>query len=86
MGEIERVVEFMKKYPDATVTIEGHTSVLGSASYNQNLSERRAKRVADIMVSKYGVAQSRVSHVGFGETQLLDDSKHGGCPSEKPSY
>jgi OOP family OmpA-OmpF porin len=71
-GEIERVAQFMKKYPDSTVVIEGHTSVRGKASYNQNLSERRAKMVAGILVSQYGVDSSRVSHVGFGETQLLN--------------
>ena len=71
-SEIEGVANFMKKYPDATVVIEGHTSARGDAAYNQNLSERRAKMVADIMVNQYDIAQSRVSSVGYGETRLLD--------------
>ncbi len=73
-SEIERVAEFMSKYPEATVVIEGHTSKVGAASYNQNLSERRAKMVAKILVEHFGVQSSRVSHVGYGETQLLNDA------------
>ena len=73
-SEIERVVAFLKNYPDSTVIIEGHTSSKGSAEYNQNLSERRAKRVAKILVNDYGIAASRVSHVGYGETRLLDSA------------
>lgn len=73
-SEIAGVANFMKKYPDATVIIEGHTSVRGDAAYNQNLSERRAKMVADIIVNQYNIGQSRVSSVGYGETRLLDTS------------
>lgn len=71
-SEIERVATFMSKYPDATVVIEGHTSVTGSESYNQQLSERRAKMVARILVDHFGVDAGKVSHVGYGETRLLN--------------
>ena len=71
-SEIKQVAEFMAKYPDSTVVIEGHTSSRGGAAYNQNLSERRAKNVAAILVERFGVGQSRVSHVGYGEERLLD--------------
>ena len=71
-SEIEGVANFMKKYPDASVIIEGHTSVRGDANYNQNLSMRRAKMVADILVNQFSVNQSKVSSVGYGETRLLD--------------
>jgi OOP family OmpA-OmpF porin len=71
-GEIERVAAFMKKFPESTVVIEGHTSVQGKASYNQVLSERRAKMVANILVSQFGVNANRVSHAGFGETRLVN--------------
>ncbi|NQZ05781.1 MAG: OmpA family protein [Algicola sp.] len=71
-GEIERVANFMKKYADTTVVIEGHTSVKGGATYNQNLSERRAKMVAKILVSHFNVDSNRVSHMGYGESKLLN--------------
>ncbi len=73
-SEIERVANFMKKYTDTTVVIEGHTSRKGSAAYNQNLSERRAKMVAKILTSQFNIDSSRVSHAGFGESKLLNDA------------
>jgi OOP family OmpA-OmpF porin len=73
-GEIERVAHFLTKYPDSNVVIEGHTSAKGSEAYNQQLSERRAKMVAGILVSHFGVNASRVSHVGYGEERLLDNA------------
>lgn len=74
-SEIERVAKFMKKFPDATVVIEGHTSAVGSDTYNQKLSERRAMMVAKILVDHFGVDAARVSHVGYGETRLLNTSQ-----------
>jgi OOP family OmpA-OmpF porin len=72
-GEIAGVAKFMKKYPDTTVVIEGHTSAKGGAVYNQELSERRAKMVAKILVKQYNIDQSRVTHVGYGEERLLNN-------------
>ena len=75
-SEIAGVASFMNKYPQTTVTIEGHTSIRGDDAYNQNLSERRAKMVADILVNHYGIAQSRVNSIGYGETRLLDSANN----------
>jgi outer membrane protein OmpA-like peptidoglycan-associated protein len=57
-----------QRYPDETVSVEGHTDNVGSPEYNQGLSERRAYSVRDYLVSQ-GVAPSRVTAIGFGETQ-----------------
>jgi OOP family OmpA-OmpF porin len=69
--DIEAVAEFMKKHSDATVVLEGHTSSIGDAQYNQVLSKKRADAVAKQLV-KLGVADSRISTVGFGEERLLN--------------
>src|SRR6185503_7416153 len=53
-------------------TIAGHTDAVGDATYNQSLSERRAKAVQDYLVFQYGVDPQRVKAVGYGKTQLLD--------------
>src|SRR5206468_8581605 len=57
-----------QRYTDETVTVEGHTDNVGSPEYNQGLSERRAYSVRDYLVEQ-GVAPSRVTAIGFGETQ-----------------
>ncbi|WP_198674948.1 OmpA family protein [Aliidiomarina taiwanensis] len=48
------------------VLIEGHTDLIGTAEYNQALSERRAQAVADILINQYGIDASRITTVGHG--------------------
>jgi outer membrane protein OmpA-like peptidoglycan-associated protein len=57
-----------QRYTDETVTVEGHTDNVGAPAYNQGLSERRAYSVRDYLVNQ-GVAPSRVTALGFGETR-----------------
>jgi outer membrane protein OmpA-like peptidoglycan-associated protein len=45
--------------------IQGHTDNIGSAVYNQGLSERRAKAVRDYLLD-LGIDSSRLDAVGFG--------------------
>ena len=57
-----------QRYPDETVTVEGHTDNVGSPTYNQTLSERRAYSVKDYLVTQ-GVPSTRVYASGFGESR-----------------
>jgi outer membrane protein OmpA-like peptidoglycan-associated protein len=59
-------VQFLKENPKAMVLVEGYTSIRGTEEYNQKLSEKRAKRVADFMIAE-GIAPDRVSSIGYGE-------------------
>lgn len=68
-GEVKKVADFLNKYPDVTVTIEGHTDSQGAESYNQTLSQRRADSVKAQLVNRYGIAPERVNAVGFGESR-----------------
>lgn len=52
----------------ALVMVIGHTDRIGSAAYNQRLSERRANMVAQYLVSQ-GVDPSRLQAMGRGETE-----------------
>jgi OOP family OmpA-OmpF porin len=69
--EIDKVASFMRQYPGTTVVIEGHTDNTGTSAYNQDLSERRAKAVAQSLVRDHGIAANRVQAVGYGETKPL---------------
>ena len=57
----------LQKYPDENVLVIGHTDDVGSNSYNQSLSERRASSVASYLVSQ-GVSSARISTKGMGES------------------
>jgi OOP family OmpA-OmpF porin len=62
----DAVIPKLGAKPGATLVIEGHTDSTGSAAYNQQLSERRAKAVRDYFVSK-GIAGSKIETLGYGE-------------------
>jgi len=49
------------------LSVEGHTDSIGSIAYNQSLSERRARSVADALAG-FGVARSRLAVRGFGKS------------------
>lgn len=70
---IRELSETLKKYEDTNILIEGHTDDTGAEAYNQALSERRAKSVADYLTS-LGVANSRVTTTGYGEGQPIADN------------
>jgi OOP family OmpA-OmpF porin len=70
---LDQVAAKLAELATVTGVIEGHTDSNGSAEYNQDLSERRAKSVREYLVSK-GVAGSRLTAQGFGETQPLADN------------
>lgn len=68
---LEKVMDIIKKqYPDREIVIEGHTDSTGTEEYNENLSERRAKRVAD-HVKKY-LGHDKLSYKGFGSSKPVD--------------
>ena len=56
---LEAVSGVIKQSTEGLLTIEGHTDNVGTAQYNQDLSERRAAAVRDALVSKYGVPGAR---------------------------
>ena len=70
-GEINRLADFMKENPKTSVTIEGHTSMVGSRALNQRLSENRALAVKNILETKFGIDKSRVKAIGYGFDRLL---------------
>lgn len=77
--DIKRVADFMKQYPDATATIEGHTDSVGNDEYNQELSENRADSVRQYLIEKFGIYGSRLESVGYGESRPIasNDTEEG---------
>lgn len=71
-AQIQKVVDFMKQYPEVSAVLEGHTDARGSTAYNQKLSERRANAVLDYLVSSKGIGRDRLSAIGYGESRLKD--------------
>ena len=57
-----------------TFVVEGHTDIVGSADYNQKLSNQRALSVLAYLASK-GVSKERLKTLGKGSTELLMPDK-----------
>jgi len=68
--ELDKLVQIMTNYPDMVISAKSHTDSRGNDSYNQRLSERRAKSTAAYVVSK-GIDASRISGTGLGEAEPL---------------
>jgi len=71
---LQAITAILKEYPDAKFTIEGHTDTDGVDATNQKLSENRAASVKNYLVEN-GIAPSRLSSAGFGETKPIDSNK-----------
>ncbi len=73
-AELQKAVDFVKKYPGYKVSLEGHTDAIGTEKYNQGLSERRAAAVKEYLL-KQGVADGqRITTAGFGKTKPIADN------------
>ncbi len=68
------VVAELEAHPDIAIEIAGHTDAKGSEAYNQSLSERRAQSVVSYLISR-GIAQSRLTASGYGESQPIADNE-----------
>ncbi len=66
--QLTQIGDILVKYPEDKIRIEGHTDDRGSASYNEELSMRRADAVARVLSSR-GVKPQQMLTLGLGETQ-----------------
>jgi outer membrane protein OmpA-like peptidoglycan-associated protein len=66
--ELDVIAARIKRMSNIKVRTEGHTDSSGSAEFNQELSEQRAKSVRDYLVVK-GVSASIISYKGYGKTR-----------------
>ena len=71
---LNSVVLVIKEFNKTTVVVAGFTDSSGSNAYNQNLSEDRAKSVADFLLNQ-NVNPARIDVVGFGEQHPITSNK-----------
>jgi len=65
--ELDRIANVMIEYPQTLIRVEGHTDSVGSDAYNQDLSERRAGNVRNLLVQR-GIDYAKMEVIGYGET------------------
>ena len=79
--ELDKLVLCMKENPTMVIEIGSHTDCRGSSSYNEKLSDRRAKSCMKYVISK-GIDASRIYGKGYGENKLVNDC---GCEGKVKS-
>lgn len=82
---LDKLVNIMEEEPNLNIKVTAHTDSRGTEKYNQWLSERRAQRTVDYVVSK-GISKDRIVYEAYGETQLVNECTDGVyCTEEKHS-
>lgn len=78
---LAKMADVLNEYDDTDIMIEGHTDADGSDDYNQTLSERRAQAVKAYLAA-LTVAPSRMTTVGYGESQPVADNSSSSGKSQ----
>lgn len=85
--ELRSLISLLETYPNMRIEIRGHTDSKGSDSYNQRLSENRAKAVTDYLISK-GISEKRLQYKGYGKTMPIDtnDTEEGRANNRRVEF
>ncbi len=78
--ELDNLAQLMKEN-QISIELGSHTDARGSYKYNMVLSQKRAQSVVDYLVQQ-GIAPSRLTAVGYGETRLANRCADGVTCSE----
>ena len=71
--ELDHLSAYMKAHPDYHIVITGHTDNYGSETYNRNLSNNRAKAVANYLIEK-DIGKQRITYSGIGSSEPIADN------------
>ena len=84
---IASFAEYLLVAPSLSVQIQGHTDNVGDAGANLDLSQRRAKRVAQTIID-LGVSSSRITYRGYGEKRPVasNDSEAGRAQNRRTVF
>ena len=65
---LDSMVMLLKDHPNIVIEMASHTDRVGSAKYNQGLSQRRAQSVVDYLIAN-GIPRERLKPMGYGESR-----------------
>lgn len=67
---LQRQAEWLRRYPNVSVTIEGHCDERGTREYNLALGERRAAAAKNVLIAA-GIPGSRISTISYGKERPI---------------
>lgn len=71
---LAKLGQAIQLFPDAPLTVEGHTDNQGSDSANLLLSQDRADAVRQYLVSNLGINAEKVSSIGYGKSRPVSNN------------
>lgn len=71
---LSEIAGILKRNPDWTLNVDGHTDNIGGDIFNQKLSEQRAAAVKDALVTRYQIAPNRLVTHGYGLTRPVESN------------
>ena len=72
-ADLQKAIDFIKKYPTSKISLVGYTDSIGSDAYNLRLSEKRADAVKAYLV-KHGIDAARIQTSGRGKADPVGDN------------
>lgn len=72
--EIQQVADYLNRFPDTNVSLEGHTDSRADDKYNIGLSQRRVDAVRNVLIQQFGIAPHRIQAFGYGESMPIADN------------
>jgi outer membrane protein OmpA-like peptidoglycan-associated protein len=71
LASLEKLGTLIRRNPQASFLIEGHSDSFGSEEYNLDLSRRRAETVKAWLITTMNISPDRISSRGFGKSRLI---------------
>jgi outer membrane protein OmpA-like peptidoglycan-associated protein len=75
--KMDQLAQFLMEHPDRRVQVEGFTDSIGTDSYNEDLSQRRADAVKTALINR-GVQPSRIGTEGYGKAYPVANNTDSG--------
>lgn len=70
LPNIQLMANFLTLYPDTHIQLKGYASPVGRSAYNIELSQRRATKVREQLITD-GITPSRIKTIGFGDSDPI---------------
>jgi len=84
---LDKLIGIFQEYPDTDLLVLGHTDSIGSAAFNQTLSEKRSGSVVSYLASK-GIPSSRLTSKGMGKSDPIasNDTPEGRAKNRRVEF
>jgi OOP family OmpA-OmpF porin len=74
--DLDKMVGDVKSDKRFFIAVEGYTDNVGSKSYNEALSRKRADAVVEYLVAKHDIPIYRIHMIGLGEERPVEDARN----------